>query len=77
MAFMTAQVAVINKIDLEPYVPSKAARLRDALAVNPELAVFEVSCLTGQGLEAWTAWIRQQLAHKRAAGQSEGMLHSA
>ncbi len=78
MAFVTAQVAIINKIDLEPYIPSKATRLREnALAVNPELTVFEVSCLTGQGLEAWIAWIRQQLVGKRAAGHPEGALRSA
>jgi hydrogenase nickel incorporation protein HypB len=59
---------VINKIDLEPYIPAKAARLRaNALAVNPDLAVFEVSCLTGQGLDAWLGWIRDRLAAKRAA----------
>ena len=53
MAFLAAQAVVINKIDLEPYIPAKAARLRaNALAVNPNLAVFEVSCLTGQGLDA-------------------------
>ncbi len=66
MAFATAQAAVINKIDLEPYIPSKVARLREnALAVNPELTIFEVSCLTGQGLEQWIAWIKSQLARKR------------
>lgn len=68
MAFLTAQAVVINKIDLEPYVPAKAARLRaNALAINPDLAVFEVSCLTGQGLDAWLDWVRQKLAAKRAA----------
>jgi len=67
MAFLAAQAVVINKVDLEPYIPAKAARLRaNALAVNPELAVFEVSCLTGQGLDAWLDWIRARLAAKRA-----------
>ncbi len=67
MAFLTAQAVVINKIDLEPYVPAKAARLRaNALAVNPNLVVFEVSCLTGQGLDAWVDWVRQRLTAKRA-----------
>ena len=70
MAFATAQAAVINKVDLEPYIPAKAARLRqNALTINPDLAVFEVSCLTGQGLNAWFDWIRTQLAAKRAAVQ--------
>jgi hydrogenase nickel incorporation protein HypB len=66
LAFAAAQAVVINKVDLEPYIPAKTARLRaNALSINPDLAVFEVSCLTGQGLDAWLAWIRSQLARKR------------
>ncbi len=68
MSFLAAQAVVINKIDLEPYIPAKAARLRaNALIVNPNLTVFEVSCLTEQGLESWVDWIRDALAAKRAA----------
>ena len=71
MAFTTAQAVVINKIDLEPYIPSKAARLREnALTINPDLAVFEVSCLTGQGLDAWLDWIRARLSAKRGRNGS-------
>ncbi len=66
MSFASAQAVVINKIDLEPYIPAKVAKLREnALLINPTLAVFEVSCLTGQGLDAWLDWIRTRLAHKR------------
>jgi hydrogenase nickel incorporation protein HypB len=68
MAFLAAQALVINKIDLEPYLPAKSERLRaNALAIHPELVVFEVSALTGEGLPAWFAWIRERLAEKRAA----------
>jgi hydrogenase nickel incorporation protein HypB len=68
MSFASAQAVVINKIDLEPYMPAKVAKLRqNALLVNPALAVFEVSCLTGQGLDAWLDWIRARLALKRPA----------
>jgi len=66
MAFATAQAMVINKIDLEPYIPAKTAVLcENALKINPDLAVFEVSCLTGQGLDGWLDWIREQLARKQ------------
>jgi len=66
MAFATARGLVINKIDLEPYIPARAAVLREnALKINPDLAVFEVSCLTGQGIDAWLEWIRALLAEKR------------
>ena len=68
MAFATAQAVVINKIDLEPYVPAKVSVLREsALKINPHLAVFEVSCLTDQGLDGWLDWIQAQLARKRTA----------
>jgi hydrogenase nickel incorporation protein HypB len=66
MAFATAQAVVINKIDLEPYLPAKVSVLREnALQINPDLAVFEVSALTGQGLDGWVDWIREKLAEKR------------
>jgi len=68
MAFLTAQAIVINKVDLEPYIPAKAAVMREnALRINPDLAVFEVSCVTGQGISEWLDWIRDQLARKRSA----------
>jgi len=66
MAFATAQAVIINKIDLEPYLPAKVSVLRqNALQINPDLAVFETSALTGQGLEGWVDWIREKLAEKR------------
>jgi hydrogenase nickel incorporation protein HypB len=68
MAFLTAQAIVINKVDLEPYIPAKTAVMREnALRINPDLAVFEVSCVTGQGVSEWLDWIRDQLARKRSA----------
>jgi len=67
MAFLTAQAMVINKIDLEPYIPAQVAVMREnALKINPRLVVFEVSCITGQGIDEWLDWIREQLAHKRS-----------
>ena len=67
MAFATAGAAVINKIDLAPYLPIDVAVLRrNALQINPDLDVYEVSCLTGEGLDGWGRWIQDQLARKRA-----------
>jgi len=75
MAFLTAQAVVINKIDLAPYLPAKPEEMRrNALVINPDLQVFEVSCLTGEGLDDWIDWVRARLAQKRAALQ--GVTHS-
>jgi hydrogenase nickel incorporation protein HypB len=34
---------------------------RDSLAINQDLKIFEVSCKTGEGLDAWFAWISSQI----------------
>ena len=56
--FASSQVLVLNKLDLLPYVDYDLEKAkRQALAVNPHLRCFEVSCRTGKGLDAWCAWL--------------------
>jgi hydrogenase nickel incorporation protein HypB len=55
-------VVVLNKIDLLPYVSFDCERfLRGVEALNPGLRHFRVSCRTGEGLEEWIAWLKQQV----------------
>jgi hydrogenase nickel incorporation protein HypB len=62
LMFHESKVLLINKIDLAPYVDFDLEKARrDALAINPDLKIFEVSCKTGQGLDAWFAWISSQI----------------
>ncbi|MGZ3610464.1 MAG: hydrogenase nickel incorporation protein HypB [Ktedonobacteraceae bacterium] len=57
--FAISQIMIVNKIDLLPYVDYSLEKVkRQALAVNPNLRIFEVSCRTGEGLEAWCEWLR-------------------
>lgn len=59
--FFTAQVLIINKIDLESALRTKAADIREAaLKVNPRLKVFSVSCETGEGIGDWCRWLEMQ-----------------
>jgi hydrogenase nickel incorporation protein HypB len=56
--FATAQVMVVNKLDLLPYVDFDLEKVkRQALAINPALRIFELSCRTGEGLDAWCDWL--------------------
>jgi hydrogenase nickel incorporation protein HypB len=56
--FRNAAVLVINKTDLLPYVPCDIdAMKRNARAINPSLEIFEVSCVSGNGLAGWCNWI--------------------
>ena len=69
--FRRSQALVINKIDLLPHLDYDMAEAKAfALEVNPDLVVFETSCRSGAGLEAWTTYLRDRLRERRprAAG---------
>ena len=68
LLFNLASALVLNKVDLLPYVDFNLSRATQGAArLNHSLAVFEVSCRTGQGLHAWHDWLRARRAMKKAA----------
>jgi hydrogenase nickel incorporation protein HypB len=61
LMFQESSALVLNKIDLVPYTDADVVKIRrDALSLNPQLKIFEVSCKTGQGLTEWTSWLKEQ-----------------
>ena len=62
LMFREASVMIINKMDLIPYVDFDLAEAKkDALALNRNLRIIEVSCKTGEGLAEWTQWLTGQI----------------
>lgn len=60
--FRAADVMILNKIDLLPYLQFDMQQcLGAAYAVNPALHVLPLSATTGAGLPAWYDWLRSQL----------------
>ena len=58
LMFRESSALVLNKIDLLPYMNTDMNKVRnDSLALNPKLKIFEVSCSTGEGIEAWAQWL--------------------
>ncbi len=56
------QGLVLNKIDLLPYFDFDMDYFRKGVeALNPGLAFFPVSAKTGEGMDAFIAWIREQV----------------
>jgi hydrogenase nickel incorporation protein HypB len=67
--FQNARRVVMTKIDLLPHVPFDMDRaVANALSVNPELEVFRVSALTGQGLAEWFEFLRSSVLPVGASG---------
>lgn len=70
MMFAESKVLLLNKIDLLPYVDfSMEKATRFALALNPDMTVFPVSCKTGEGLGPWHDWLRQSVCNQRGQGK--------
>jgi len=60
--FHTSTVCIINKIDLLPYVPFSMQKVKEnALKVNPNLVIMEVSCTSGEGLTVWYEWLKSKV----------------
>jgi hydrogenase nickel incorporation protein HypB len=56
--FRAADVVVVNKIDLLPHLDFDLPRFLANLAdVNPKATVIQASSRTGEGVDAWCAWL--------------------
>ena len=65
--FHAADVVLVNKIDLLPYVDFDLdAAVEHAQRVRPGVTVFKVSAKTGQGFDGWMAWLDRAAAQARA-----------
>ena len=67
LIFKESAAAVLSKVDILPYTNFDMASARaDITALHPGIALFPVSCQTGEGLADWYAWLRAQVAAKKA-----------
>ncbi len=58
--FETAQLCIINKTDLLPYVDFDLDKVKAAAArVNPRLEFISLSAKTGEGLQEWYNWLQK------------------
>jgi len=65
--FRKAKVLLVNKIDLLPYTNFNMSKTKkDAMSINPEIKIFEISCRTGEGLDIWVDWLKEQVRKKLA-----------
>lgn len=60
--FREADVLLITKTDLAPYLDIDLARIEaNARQINPQVTVIPVSAKTGEGLDPWFNWVRSAL----------------
>jgi hydrogenase nickel incorporation protein HypB len=61
--FFKAELLVITKTDLLPYVPFNMALAEEnARRVHPNMEIIRTSCAKGDGLHVWLAWLERKRA---------------
>ncbi|ACK70242.1 hydrogenase accessory protein HypB [Gloeothece citriformis PCC 7424] len=64
--FRASEVMILTKIDLLPYVQFDVEKcLNYARQVNPQIKIFQVSAVTGAGLQDWYEWLKVQFQTKQ------------
>ena len=68
--FRAATLMLMNKCDLLPHLTFSVPRaIEYARRVNPGIEVIEVSATTGEGMDAWLAWLERGAAAARGQRQ--------
>lgn len=64
--FQSSSLMILNKIDLLPHLDFDVAQaVANAREVNPDIEIIKVSAKSGEGLDQWYAWIRQEARRAR------------
>ena len=68
--FRSADVMVINKMDLLPYTDFDVEKvIHNAMSLNPDIKILKTSCRTGEGLDEWSEFVRDFA--KKTEGKEE------
>lgn len=62
LMFQICDAVLINKIDVLPYFDFDMERVKEYIHQrNPQAKVFPISAKTGEGMDAWTEWLAEQV----------------
>jgi len=62
------QCLVLNKTDLLPYVDFNLEYFKQGIRIlNPGVDILPLSSKTGEGVDAWLAWLRKRINEKKYA----------
>jgi len=65
LMFHEADVVLINKIDLLPYLKFDVDAFSKTIrGINRKVKIFPVSCTTGDGIEDWVSWLLGRMGQK-------------
>lgn len=67
LMFQVCDVVLVNKIDVLPYFDFDMDKCRECVAMrNPQAKVIPICARTGEGMDEWTAWLKEQVSQWQA-----------
>ena len=76
--FNAADLMLLNKIDLLPYINFEVERcIEYAHRINPRIRVLQVSATTGEGMASWYQWLHASRQLHLAASPVRQQTHGA
>lgn len=67
LMFQVCDVVLVNKIDVLPYFDFDMDKCREYVAMrNPQAKVIPICARTGEGIDEWTAWLKEQVSQWQA-----------
>jgi hydrogenase nickel incorporation protein HypB len=62
LMFSICDALVVNKIDYLTVADFDMSAVKDRVyRLNPKIGIFEVSCKTGEGIQAWAQWLMGEM----------------
>lgn len=62
LMFSQVSALLINKIDVKPYFNFNSEAVRERVKkLNPDVEIFEISALTGEGVKEWAEWLAAKI----------------
>ncbi len=67
LIFETCDVVIVNKIDVAPYFTFDMDKFKQNVAMrNPNAKIIPISALTGEGMDEWYEWLKDQVNNWKA-----------
>ena len=67
LMFQVCDVVLVNKIDVLPYFDFDMDKCREYVAMrNPQAKVIPICARTGEGMDEWTVWLKEQVSQWQA-----------